>query len=78
MTHLLATSKPSLKLLDYGRKIQNDVDINTYYCKPELVSWRYINITVFYMRFLCPTVRIRRCIDSSSIIAHPVNFAKVW
>ena len=30
--------KPSLKLLDCGRNIQNDVHINTYYCKPELIS----------------------------------------
>ena len=33
-------SKLSLKLLDSGRKIQNDVHIDTYYCKPELISWR--------------------------------------
>ena len=31
--------KPSLKLLDYGRKIQNDVHIHTYR-EPELISWR--------------------------------------
>ena len=31
-------AKLSLKLLDYGRKIQNDVHIDTYYCKPELIS----------------------------------------
>ena len=48
-------SKPSLKLLDCGRKIQNDVHINTYYCKPELISWRWISITVFNMHFLSPT-----------------------
>ena len=33
-------SKPSLKLSDCGRKIRNDVHIDTYFCKPELVSWR--------------------------------------
>ena len=27
-----------VKLLDCGRKIQNDVHIDTYYCKPELIS----------------------------------------
>ena len=32
--------KLSLKLLDRGRKIQNDVYSNTYYCKPDLISWR--------------------------------------
>ena len=31
-------SKPSLKLSDCGRKIRNDVHIDTYFCKPELVS----------------------------------------
>ena len=31
-------SNLSLKLLDCGRKIQNDVHIDTYYCKPELIS----------------------------------------
>ena len=30
----------SLKLLACGRKIHNDVHIDTYYCKPELISWR--------------------------------------
>ena len=48
-------SKPSLKLLDCGREIQNVVHIDIYYCKPELISWRKISITVFYMRFLSPT-----------------------
>ena len=48
-------SKPSLKLLDYSRKIQSDVHIDTYYRKPELISWGWINITVFHMRFLSPT-----------------------
>ena len=33
-------SKPSLKLLDCSRKIQNDVHIDTYYRKRELTSWR--------------------------------------
>ena len=32
--------KPSLKLLDCGRKIQIDVHINTYYCKPQFISWQ--------------------------------------
>ena len=32
--------KLSLKLLDRGRKIQNDIHINTYYCKPDFISWR--------------------------------------
>ena len=55
--------KPSLKLLDYGRKIQNDVHIHTY-CEPELISWRKINITVFHMRFLPPTDQ--KCAESST------------
>ena len=33
-------SKPSLKLLDCGRKIENDIHIYAYYCKPELIPWR--------------------------------------
>ena len=33
-------SKLSLNLSDCGRKIQNDVHTDTYYCKPELISWR--------------------------------------
>ena len=40
---------------DCGRKIRNDVDTDTYYCRPEFVSWWWINITVFYTRFLSPT-----------------------
>ena len=68
--------KLSLKLLDRGRKIQNNVRINIYYCKPDLISWRSINIAIFIKRFLPPTDQkcadCRR-IDSSSIIAHPVN-----
>ena len=28
------------KLLDCDRTIQNDVDIDTYHCKPELIAWR--------------------------------------
>ena len=31
-------NRKRLKLLDSGRKIQNDVHIDTYYCKPELIS----------------------------------------
>ena len=42
--------KPSLKLLACGRKTQNDVHIDTYYRKPEPISW-----TVFHARFLSPT-----------------------
>ena len=33
-------SKLSLKLLDCGRKIQTHIHIDTYYCKPEHISWR--------------------------------------
>ena len=46
-----------------GRNIRNDVDTDTYYCRPGLVSWRYINITVFYTRFLSPTDQ--KCAESS-------------
>ena len=57
-----------------------NVHIDTYSCKPELISWRQINITVLNTRFLSPTDQ--KCadlstysgIDSSSIIAHPVNY----
>ena len=63
LTHLLSTSKPSLKMLDCGRAIQNYVDIDTYYCKPE-ISWRYINKTMFYTRFLSPTEY--KCAQSST------------
>ena len=31
--------KLSLTLLDRGRKIKNDVHINTYFCKTDLISW---------------------------------------
>ena len=62
--HIQWQSKPSLKLLDFGRKIQNDVHINTYYCKPELISWRQINITEFSMPFLSPTDQ--KCAESST------------
>ena len=47
--------KPSLKLLNCGRKTQNDVLIDTYYRKPELISWWLIKITVFHTRFQFPT-----------------------
>ena len=74
VTHLLATWKPSLKLLDCGRTIQNDVDIDTY-SKPELISINWHNSVLH--AFSVPrwqNVRSHRLIDSSSIIAHPVNF----
>ena len=29
-----------LKVLDCGREIQNNVHIDAYYCKPELIAWR--------------------------------------
>ena len=57
-------SKPPLKLSDCGRKIRNDVHTDTCYCKPKLVSWRKLNITVFYTRFLSPTDR--KYADSST------------
>ena len=56
-------SEPYLKLLDCGRKIQNDVHIDTYR-KPELISRRWINITVFHTRFLSPTDE--KCAESST------------
>ena len=33
-------SKPSLKLVDCGRKIQNYLHIDNYHWKPELITWR--------------------------------------
>ena len=39
LTHLLTIENLST-LLDYGRKSQNYVRIDTYYCKPKLLSWR--------------------------------------
>ena len=70
-------SKLSLKLLDFGRKIRNDVHIDTNYCKPKLVSWRWITITVFYTHFLSQLIRNMRSrwrIEKSSIIARLVYF----
>ena len=32
-------SKPSLKLSDRSSKIQNDVHIDTYHCKPKISAW---------------------------------------
>ena len=66
---VLATSKPSpLKIVglrgDCGKAIQNDVDIDTYYCKRILISWWWINKTVFYTRFLSPTDL--KCVESST------------
>ena len=57
--------KLSLKLLDRGRKIQNDVHTNTYYCKSDLISWRWINITIFNTRFPPPTDQ--KCADCRGI-----------
>ena len=42
------------KIVDCGRKIWNDVHIDTYYCKPELISWRQISTSVKHA-FLSPT-----------------------
>ena len=60
----LFQSKPSKKLLDCGRKIRNDVHIDTHYCKPELMSWPLISTTVFNTRFLSPTDQ--KCADLST------------
>ena len=54
MTHLL-TNETISKLLDCSRKNQNYIHIDAYHCKPELISWRQINIIVFNTRFLSPT-----------------------
>ena len=42
--------------MNTGRKIQNDVRIDTYYCKPEIIA--------FHIRFLSPT--LQKCADSST------------
>ena len=85
-TCLLAMNRNRLELSDCGRKIRNDIHTDTYYCKPKLVSWRQLNITVFYTRFLSPTDR--KYAESSTYwqfldYRPPVNFdrctyAKVW
>ena len=56
-------SKLLLKLLDCGRKIQNDVHIDRY-CTPELISWWQISITIFTIRFLLLTYQ--KYVDSST------------
>ena len=38
--NLITFNSSSLKVLDSSRKIQNDVPFDTYYRKPELISWR--------------------------------------
>ena len=63
LTHLVRI-KTFSKLLDYRRKSQNYVRIDTYYCKPKLISWRWINILAFDTRFLSPT--IQKCADLST------------
>ena len=72
LTHLLTIATVS-KLLDYGRKSQNYIHINTYYC-----NRTHIMMINQHFSVLCPqlirNVRTRRCIDSSSIIAHLVIF----
>ena len=65
-------SKPSLKLEDRGRKIRNNVHIDTYYCRPEFISWRLVNIKMFNTNTPSPTDQ--KCADSSSITGHVVNF----
>ena len=85
-TCLLAMNRNRLELSDCGRKIRNDIHTDTYYCKPKLVSWRKLNITVFYTRFLSPTDR--KYAESSTYSQFldyrpPVNFdrytySKVW
>ena len=69
-------SKPSLKLLDCGRKIQNDVHIDTYIANQSSYHDDKSTLQCFTCVF-CPqlirNVRSRPHIDSSSIIAHPVN-----
>ena len=80
LTHWLAIETIS-KLLDCGRKVLNDVHIDTYHCKPELTSWRWINIIMFNTRYLSQlirNVRTRRRIDISSNIARPLNFYTQW
>ena len=69
-------SKPSLKLLDYGRKIQNDVHIDTYYRNQSSYHDDKSTLQCLTCVF-CPqlirNVRSRRRIYSSSIIGYPVN-----
>ena len=53
------------------------------YCKPEVISWWKVNITVFYACFLSRLIRNVRSswrFDSSSIIAHPTagEIIKMW
>ena len=79
LTHLLTTETVS-KLLVCDRKIQIDVQIDTCYGKPEPIIMMINHHNSILHDFLCPqltrNVRGRRRIDSSSIIAHPVNFER--
>ena len=57
-------------------KRSSDVDIDADYCKPELISWWWVNMAEFYMTFLSQTGQ--KCTAySSSINAHPVNFVYI-
>ena len=57
-------SKPSLKLLVCGSKIRYDDHMDTHYCKPVLISWWLINITLCNTSFLSPPDQ--KCSHSSS------------
>ena len=51
---IYSQSKPPLKFLDCCRQILNGAHIDSYYCKPELTSWRYIKMTAFHTRCMSP------------------------
>ena len=76
LTHLPG-NRSRLKNCCIALKRSSDVHIDTYYCKPELISWdksAWQCFTCLFCRRLVRNVRSRRRFDSSSIIAHPVNF----
>ena len=64
-----------------GGTIQNDVHIDTYFCKPELIALRYINITISRALSvpnwseMCGLVGVLTVLLLSPTW-HPVNFAK--
>ena len=69
-------SKPSLKLLDCDRKIQNSVYINALLTRTHAMTIHQYSSALH--AFSVINVASRRRIDCSSVITHPVNFDIQW